>query len=146
MQRLGVFFETRKVGTVAADEGRFTFAYDPSWLDDQASFAISRSLPLVAGPEAGPAAHSFFANLLPEGRIRALVARRLGISEDNDFGLLAALGGECAGAMVVAAATPKPVKPPRCHGHIPYVALTRPRPACRASGRPWQERCRALPS
>jgi len=110
MQRLGVFFESRKVGAVAADEGRFTFAYDPSWLDDQASFAISRSLPLVAGPEAGPAAHSFFANLLPEGRIRALVARRLGISEDNDFALLAALGGECAGAMVVAAAAPKPAK------------------------------------
>jgi serine/threonine-protein kinase HipA len=110
MQRLGVFFESRKVGVVAADESRFTFAYDPSWLDDQASFAISRSLPLVAGPEAGPAAHSFFANLLPEGRIRALVARRLGISEDNDFALLAALGGECAGAMVVAATAPKTAK------------------------------------
>ena len=110
MQRLGVFFESRKVGTVAEDEGRFTFAYDPSWLDDQASFSISRSLPLIAGPQAGPAAHSFFANLLPEGRIRALVARRLGISEDNDFALLAALGGECAGAMVVAAAAPKPAK------------------------------------
>jgi serine/threonine-protein kinase HipA len=110
MQRLGVFFESRKVGTVDADEGRFTFAYDPSWLDDQASFAISRSLPLVAGPQAGPAAHSFFANLLPEGRIRALVARRLGISEDNDFALLAALGGECAGAIVVAHRAPKPAQ------------------------------------
>jgi serine/threonine-protein kinase HipA len=110
MPRLGVFFESRKVGTVAADDGRFTFCYDPSWLDDQASFAISRSLPLVAGPQAGPAAHSFFANLLPEGRIRALVARRLGISEGNDFALLAALGGECAGAIVVANRAPKPAK------------------------------------
>ncbi len=110
MQRLGVFFEDRKVGLVTADESRFTFTYDSSWIDAQASFAISISLPLVAGAQTGPAAHSFFANLLPEGRIRALVARRLGISEDNDFALLAALGGECAGAMVVAAAAPKPAK------------------------------------
>jgi serine/threonine-protein kinase HipA len=110
MTRLGVFYESHKVGTVVADEGRFTFAYDPSWLDDKASFPISRSLSLVDGPQASPAAHWFFANLLPEGRIRALVARRLGISEDNDFALLSALGGECAGALVVAAATPKPAK------------------------------------
>jgi serine/threonine-protein kinase HipA len=110
MQRLGVFFEGHKVGLVTADESRFTFAYDSSWLHAQASFAISLSLPLVAGAQTGPAAHSFFANLLPEGRIRALVARRLGVSEDNDFALLSALGGECAGAMVVATAAPKPAK------------------------------------
>lgn len=110
MQRLGVYFECRRVGTIAADEGSFTFTYEQAWLDDRASFAISRSLPLVAGPQAGPAAHAFFANLLPEGRVRSLVARRLGISEDNDFALLAALGGECAGAMVVATVAPKPAK------------------------------------
>jgi serine/threonine-protein kinase HipA len=110
MQRLGVYFESRAAGTVSADDGRFTFAYEQAWLDDRMSFAISRSLPLRPGPQADPAAHAFFANLLPEGRIRSLVTRRLGISEDNDFALLAALGGECAGAMVVAATVPKPAK------------------------------------
>jgi serine/threonine-protein kinase HipA len=110
VQQLGVFFEGRRVGTVSEDAGRFAFEYAPPWLSEQASFAISRSLPLRPGPLEVPAAHAFFANLLPEGRIRTLVARRLGISVDNDFALLAALGGECAGALVVAAAVPKPSK------------------------------------
>ena len=105
---LGVFFESRRVGTLALDDGRFSFTYEESWLAGPTRFAISRSLPLRPEPNTGSAAHAFFANLLPEGRVRALVARRLGISEDNDFALLAALGGECAGAMVVTAGQPKP--------------------------------------
>ena len=110
MSRLGVTFEGRRVGTLAVEDGQFTFAYEPSWLGERTGFAISRSLPLRSGPQGGSAAHAFFANLLPEGRIRTLVARRLGMSEDNDFALLAALGGECAGAMVVATAPPKSAK------------------------------------
>jgi len=86
MQRLGVYFESRQAGILSEEDGRFAFAYAASWLDDRASFLISRSLPLQAGSQAGPAAHAFFANLLPEGRIRSLVARRLGVSEDNDPG------------------------------------------------------------
>ena len=33
--------------------------------------------------------------------MRAAIARQLGISEKNDFALLAAIGGECAGAVTV---------------------------------------------
>ena len=91
--RLGVYFDQQLVGTVSADSvDRFSFEYEQSWLDGR-GFAISQSLPLVAGPLSGDSAHAFFVNLLPEGRVRQLVARRLGISEDNDFGLLAALEG-----------------------------------------------------
>lgn len=49
----------------------------------------------------GAHAHAFFANLLPEAEVRRLLCRRLGISESNDFALLAAIGGECAGALSV---------------------------------------------
>ncbi len=80
MEHLGVFFQNRRVGTLAlADEG-FSFTYEPAWLAHPTRFAISRSLPLRSEPHAGSAAHAFFANLLPEGRVRVLVARRLGIS------------------------------------------------------------------
>ena len=48
------------------------------------------------------AAHAFFVNLLPEGRVREAVARQLGLSATNDFGLLEAVGGECAGAHAAA--------------------------------------------
>ncbi|HEY7372230.1 MAG TPA: type II toxin-antitoxin system HipA family toxin [Polyangia bacterium] len=105
--RLGVYFEQRTVGAVSADDAdRFSFEYEAEWLADDRSFAISQSLPLVDGTQTGEPAHAFFTNLLPEGRVRTLIARRLGISEDNDFGLLAALGGECAGALVLAATPP----------------------------------------
>ena len=106
MGRLGVYFGGQSLGTVVDEGGRFSFEYEPNWLADRAPFPISQSLPLVPGPQTGEPAHAFFANLLPEGRVRSLVAQRLGISESNDFGLLAALGGECAGALVLANAPP----------------------------------------
>ena len=40
-----------------------------------------------------------FNNLLPESLLREAVARKLGISPRNEFALLEALGGECAGAV-----------------------------------------------
>ena len=99
---LGVYFEGRPVGTVAVDgSGRFTFEYAHSWVSDANAFAISRSLPLEGRAGQADAGHAFFSNLLPEGRVRELVARHLGVSQGNDFALLDALGGECAGALVL---------------------------------------------
>lgn len=43
----------------------------------------------------------FFSGLLPEAHMRTAIARQLGISEKNDFALLAAIGGECAGAVMI---------------------------------------------
>jgi serine/threonine-protein kinase HipA len=109
--RLGVYLGPRAVGVLSVDESdRFAFAYDASWLADPGRFPISQSLPLGAEPQIAEPAHAFFANLLPEGHTRQLVARRLGLSEGNDFGLLRALGGECAGALVLAEAPPRAVE------------------------------------
>jgi serine/threonine-protein kinase HipA len=99
---LPVTYEGAAVGAVdLGDDGRFRFQYAGSWLEAPRSFPISVTLPLVPEAHAGPAAHAFFANLLPEGNVRTLVSRRLGLSEDNDYALLEAIGGECAGALVV---------------------------------------------
>src|SRR5579863_1570657 len=104
---LGVYFEGHSVGTVAVDgNGRFTFEYARSWASDTNAFAISRSLPLDGSAGQGNAGHAFFSNLLPEGHVRELVARRLGVSQGNDFALLDALGGECAGALVISRSPP----------------------------------------
>jgi serine/threonine-protein kinase HipA len=106
-RRLGVYHGQELVGHVATDESdRFSFEYDPAWLVSPSAFPISQSLPLGENTHDGEAAHSFFANLLPEGNVRFLVARRLGLSEGNDFALLAALGGECAGALVISPSKP----------------------------------------
>jgi serine/threonine-protein kinase HipA len=99
---LAVRHRERDVGLLAAGaDGAMVFTYAPTWLDAEASFPVSLSLPLRAAPYHGGAAHAFFANLLPEGAVRQAVCRRLGISEANDLALLRAIGGECAGALTI---------------------------------------------
>ena len=46
-------------------------------------------------------AKPFFEGLLPEGTLRERIARDLQVSYDNGFGLLAKIGAECAGAVVI---------------------------------------------
>lgn len=88
------------VGTLRRRDGGMSFAYAESWIASEDGFAVSLSLPLD-GDFDDARATRFFANLLPEANVRTLVCRRLGISEGNDFALLAAIGGECAGALSI---------------------------------------------
>lgn len=81
--------------------GTICFNYDQEWLGSPDSFPISHSLPLSGEFEHGIADHRFFANLLPEAAAREVICRSLGLSVDNDFELLAAIGGECAGALEI---------------------------------------------
>jgi len=100
--QLYIYYGNRLTGTLWLDERqRFVFAYNPEWLKASGSFSLSLSLPLRAGPYADDAARPFFANLLPEGDLRQLIARRLHISEQNIYGLLEKIGGDCAGAISI---------------------------------------------
>ena len=49
----------------------------------------------------GPQVRAVFTNLLPEGHIRHRLVRSLGLSANNDFGLLARIAGDCHGALSV---------------------------------------------
>ncbi len=88
-----------KVGVVERAEPAWRFTYEPTWLDRADRFALSLSLPLETHPHEGPSVRRWFSNLLPEGQARRAVSSRLGVSEDNDWALLVALGGDCAGAL-----------------------------------------------
>ena len=100
--RLGVYLREQIVGHLWLDERqRFIFQYDSAWLDGPGNRALSLALPLRREPYAEDLGRPFFANLLPEAQIRIMIARRLGISERNDFVLLERIGGECAGAVSV---------------------------------------------
>jgi len=77
---------------------RFCFHYDKDWLE-RSKIPLSLTLPLRAAPYADDESHPFFANLLPEEKIRAVIARNLGVSLNNDYGLLERIGGDCAGAV-----------------------------------------------
>lgn len=99
---LNVYFHDDLTGTLRLDNRRrFTFQYDPNWIKKTSAIPLSLSLPLRKEPFEDDASRPFFANLLPEADVRRAVARRLGISEHNDFALLEAIGGECAGAVTV---------------------------------------------
>jgi serine/threonine-protein kinase HipA len=99
---LEVRYSDRRVGRLRADKlNRFCFRYLDEWLRATDAFPVSITLPLAPDEQVGGPAHTFFANLLPEGLVRQAVCRRLGISESNDVELLRAIGGECAGALSI---------------------------------------------
>lgn len=71
---------------------RFCFQYDEEWLTTS-RIPLSLSLPLRREPYDDDESHPFFANLLPEEKIRTVIARNLGVSLNNDYGLLEKIGG-----------------------------------------------------
>lgn len=100
MGALNVYWDGELVGHLEPGPGRdMSFRYATPWLASSQARAISLSLPLREEPFTDTAAGSWFANLLPEGEVRGHVARRLGVSERNDFALLGGIGGDCAGAL-----------------------------------------------
>jgi serine/threonine-protein kinase HipA len=100
-RRLEVFCFDERAGELVDDTPGLAFAYDETWIG-RGMPPLSQSLPLD-GAFAREAVTAFFAGLLPEGPPRELLARRLGISFDNDFGLLEALAGDTAGALTLRA-------------------------------------------
>ncbi len=101
-RKLDVYLRDDLVGRLWLDERRrFVFQYDAAWLKGKSPIPLSLSLPLKAEPYLDDMARPFFSNLLPEAGIRQTIARRLRISEQNDYDLLREIGGECAGAVSV---------------------------------------------
>jgi serine/threonine-protein kinase HipA len=89
-----------RAGFLADERDGLHFTYDPAWIAADRP-PLSHSLPLDGDP-APARVHAYFGGLLPEGQPRRLLARRLGVSEGNDFALLEAIGGDCAGAITLA--------------------------------------------
>ncbi len=98
---LYVHFGERTVGQLTrGDSDTMRFEYRAEWTRSNGAFPISISLPF-SGSFTDRASHHYFANLLPEGNVREQICRSLGISPSNDFELLKAIGGECAGALQI---------------------------------------------
>lgn len=97
MSSLDVYYQRALVGRLYRGAHELEFEYASDWLRSDAAFAISLSLPLGPGVRPGV----FFSNLLPEGPSREVITRRLRIAYEDDFALLEAIGGECAGALTL---------------------------------------------
>ncbi|WP_415878095.1 type II toxin-antitoxin system HipA family toxin [Methylomonas sp. TEB] len=96
---LAVYLFDRRVGDLALVEGRLQFSYSADWLQHADAVPLSCSLPLQVEPFSDQQTRPFFAGLLPEGKLRQLIARQFQVSKQNDFALLDHIGGECAGAV-----------------------------------------------
>jgi serine/threonine-protein kinase HipA len=103
-ERLVVFLQEERLGELERlGPTRYRFAYDQPIVAryGEGAVLLSASLPVRAEPYSNAQTKPFFEGLLPEGVVRREVARVVGISESNGFGLLGALGADCAGAVVV---------------------------------------------
>jgi len=99
-QILNVFLGEDLVGELVQDaSGTTRFQYVQAWLASPAALPLSASLPLRPEPFSRNETRPFFAGVLPEEESRRLIAKAFGVSDKNDFALLARLGAECAGAV-----------------------------------------------
>ena len=95
---LGVHWDGALVGRLTPGAGRtreYTFAYT----DD--ARAISLSLPITQTEFTSAESRPFFEALLPEGAVRDQIAGQLKLATGDSYGLLAALGRDCAGALQI---------------------------------------------
>lgn len=99
-QRVGVLDTLPGIG-----EG---FVYDVDWLSAHDAYPLSLSLPLGEERFSARKVRPYFEGLLPEGRARAAVAREIRVSASSYAKILASLGWECIGAVVLKGDEPEP--------------------------------------
>jgi serine/threonine-protein kinase HipA len=97
-RRLTVYLDRRPVGTLWADGARLQFSYHAAVLGDRAA-TVGLLLPVRAGTLDDHLVRPCFENLLPEGDLRAYLAKAEKLDVTDVIGLLSAFGGECAGAL-----------------------------------------------
>jgi serine/threonine-protein kinase HipA len=98
MSELIAYLAGRRVGRlIRKDNGNLQFRYDGGY----AGPPVSWSMPVRADAHPHAVCHAVFGGLLPEGDGREALARALGLSPGNDYGLLAEVGGDCAGAITL---------------------------------------------
>jgi HipA N-terminal domain len=99
MSRLDVYLHGERAGSLERlEQARLRFTYAEQWIEAKGA-RLSLSLPVRAGPFDHESSAPFFEGLLPEGDFLKATSRAFHVSERNPFGLLSAIGGECAGAV-----------------------------------------------
>src|SRR6476646_1912800 len=111
--RLAVWLHGEPVGSLTAAEGGYEFAYLPAAVErlGEGAIALSCSLPVRSEPYDAAAARPYFEGLLPDGGRRARFALELELEPDDTLGLLAELGGDCPGAVLVLPEGERPGEP-----------------------------------
>lgn len=98
---LDVYLHGKRIGALApTGEDTYSFAYLPE-VAAEASVAatLSTALPLRPEPYGPHASRAYVEGLLPQGLRRTAIAEELGLSPTDGYGLIAALGRDCLGAV-----------------------------------------------
>ena len=109
LNTLTVRMHGRPIGVINRLAGdRHLFAFEQDYIDDPVRPTLSLSF---KGESGGLVAATrptsrrlppFLSNLLPEGHLRDYLAKRAGVNSEREFFLLAILGADLPGALVVA--------------------------------------------
>ena len=108
LNALAVHLHGRQIGIVNRLAGdRQLFAFEQDYIDDPQRPTLSLSFKSADGGLVTTVRHvmrrvpPFFSNLLPEGHLRTYLARLADVNPEREFFLLAALGADLPGALVV---------------------------------------------
>lgn len=99
---LDVYLHGKRIGALSpTGESAYSFAYRPeaAAAAEPAKAQLSTALPLRVEPYGPDASRAYVEGLLPQGLRRAAIAEELGIDPADGYGLIAALGGDCLGAV-----------------------------------------------
>jgi serine/threonine-protein kinase HipA len=110
---LAVWLYGERVAVIDRERGRPRLLYTSEALDRYAlgTPLLSLSLPIGNRRYTQGVVRPFLDGLLPEEESRRSIARDVGVRFDDSYGLIAALGRDCAGAVVIQLADDPP--PPR---------------------------------
>jgi serine/threonine-protein kinase HipA len=112
-EELAVWLYGQPVATVEFERHRLRLRYTPEALSQYpgGSPLLSMTLPVSAVQFGSGVVRPFLDGLLPEGEPRRAIAEDLQLRADDTFGLIRALGRDCAGAIVIQPAE-DPAPPP----------------------------------
>ena len=109
LNALSVRLYGKRIGVITRLAGdRQLFAFEQDYIDDPQRPTLSLSFKGSTGGlvtnfrPVGRRVPVFFSNLLPEGHLRDYLARRADVNPEREFFLLAVLGADLPGALVVA--------------------------------------------
>lgn len=113
-EQLAVWLYGKKVAIVAEERRRLRLTYTQEALESFAfgSPLLSLKLPLTSDRYPNGVVRSFLDGLLPEGESRRAIAADFNLRAADTFGLIEALGRDCAGAIVIQPDDDPPPPPP----------------------------------
>jgi serine/threonine-protein kinase HipA len=121
LNALSVQLHGRQIGIITRLAGdRQLFGFEQDYIDDRQRPTLSLSFKGSTGGlvtnfrPVGRRVPAFFSNLLPEGHLREYLAERANVSPEREFFLLAVLGADLPGALVVAPLEGQ-AQPPEAH-------------------------------